>query len=53
MLTFIMPSAFLTFSPDDINGALNIHASIPQSINREFPRESDGLFNGLVNQSRI
>ena len=31
-----MPSFFFTYSPDDINGVLNIKLSLPQTNNQEF-----------------
>lgn len=45
---FGMLSVFTTFCPDDINGVLNIRASIPQTTNNGFPSEDDGLLDSLV-----
>lgn len=48
LIFFGIPSVFLTFSPDDINGVLNIHSSIPQTTIKGFLSEDDGLLDGLV-----
>ena len=44
-----MPSFFFTYSPDDINGVLNIKLSLPQTNNQEFPAYGSGLATGTQN----
>lgn len=42
-----MPSFFFTYSPDDINGVLNIRLSIGQKSNEGFPANGLGLSSAM------
>ena len=42
-----MPSVFITFSPDDIHGVLNLRLSLPQKNNFQFPADASGLLEAL------
>lgn len=44
---FGMPSFFFTYSPDDINGVLNIRLSIGQQSNEKFPADGTGFAKAI------
>ncbi len=44
---FGMPSIFLTYSPDDIHGVLNLRLSIGQESNEQFPAIAEGFRDAI------
>lgn len=50
---FNMPSVFITFSPDDTNGVLNLRLAIPSTDNIVFPANGEGFMEAIRGRNPI
>lgn len=48
-----LPSVFLTYTPDDINGVLNLRLTLSQTGNDSFPADGDGFAEAISDKKNF